>query len=434
MLSVEPAVRKRRSNQRIALALAGGGPLGAFYQLGCLHAISECTDGLELTDLDGYVGVSSGALISAGLANGLSTTDMVRLFFLEPAGEEHPLTPGILMRPAVEEYARRVWSLPGLTLRAATRWASDPFNQNWAEVLEPLMTALPTGMFDNRPFERYLRKLMTMEGRTNDFRKLPRMLRIVATDLNSGAEVRFGEKGWDHIPISEAIRASTALPGLYTPVRIEGRTFVDGALMRTVHASLVLENGADLLIAVNPLVTFDASNVKATAPHADLANQGLAVVLGQTFRALIQSRMKIGMSSYRARFPHADRLLFEPDRDDEAMFFANVFRYRDRRRLASHAYQRTRRDLIEHARKLSPMLKRHGVTLRMDRLTDRHRTFMTCVESLVGRRRTARELIRALEHLSSWVERQRNTHATAPRKRAPRTVRPNGHSAHSSST
>jgi NTE family protein len=403
MLSVEPAARKRRSRRHIALALAGGGPLGAFYQLGCLHALAECTEGLDLTSLDGYVGVSSGAIISAALANGLSTTDMVRLFFVEDSGEEYPLTPGLLMRPAVEEYARRALSLPSLAAQAFRRWAGDPLNQTWAELLNPLMSALPTGVFDNRPFERYLRALLSGDGRTNDFRKLDRMLRIVATDLNTGAEVRFGEKGLDHVPISEAIRASTALPGLYTPVKFDGRTYVDGALLRTVHASLVLENGADLLLAVNPLVAFDASKRRRETPHADLADEGLTVVLGQTFRALIQSRMKIGMARYRDRYPHADRLLFEPDRDDEAMFFVNVFRYRERRRLASHAYQRTRRDLLRHASALGPMLARHGVRLRADRLRDPRRTFMTCVETPAARHVVARQLTHTLDQLSDWI-------------------------------
>jgi predicted acylesterase/phospholipase RssA len=45
MLQVEPAAGKRSSQQRIALALAGGGPLGAFYQLGCLHALADTSAG-----------------------------------------------------------------------------------------------------------------------------------------------------------------------------------------------------------------------------------------------------------------------------------------------------------------------------------------------------------------------------------------------------
>jgi NTE family protein len=405
MLSVEPAARSGLSQRRIALALAGGGPLGAFYQLGCLHALAECTEGLDLTKLDAYVGVSSGAIIAAALANRIPTHEMVRLFFVEDGAGTHPLTPGALMRPAVGEYLDRASRLPQLAVDVIKRLARDPLRQNWAGLLSPLLQAIPTGVFDNQPFEEYLRGLLTSGGRTNDFRKLPAMLRIVATELNSGTEVRFGEPGYDRVPISEAIRASTALPGLYTPVRLNGHTYVDGALLRTVHASLVLDQGADLVISVNPLVTFDATHPRAHS-HRDLARGGLTAVMNQTFRALIQSRMQIGMAAYRERYPHSDRLLFEPDRDDEVMFFTNVFRYAERRRLANHAYQQTRRDLVLHHQVLAPLLQRHAVTLRLDRATDAKRTFDSCVQSAHPGIATASELNDTLDHLSQWIAAQ----------------------------
>ena len=404
MLTVESAARKRTSRQKIGLAMAGGGPLGAFYQLGTLHAISECVAGLDLTRLHGYVGVSSGAIISACLANGLSTDEMIRAFFVEDEAAGYPLAPGMLMRPAFGEYARRVVNLPCLVSQSITQLMRGPIGQSWAELLSPLLDAIPTGIFDNRPFEHYLRRLLTSDGRTNDFRKLPCMLRIVATDLNSGTEVRFGERGWDDVPISEAIRASTALPGLYTPVTIRKRTYVDGALLRTVNASLVLDQGADLVISLNPLVTFDGT--KNPERGHDLAKRGLVTVMGQTFRALIQSRMQIGMARYRRLYPYADRLLFEPNRDDEAMFFANVFRYRDRSRLAEHAYQCTRRDLREHSGKLDTLLKRHGFHLRHDRLNDRRRHFLTSTRlDQRANRQVVGQLDRTLDELAHWLDR-----------------------------
>ena len=405
MLAVEPAAGNGRSQRRIALALAGGGPLGAFYQLGCLHALAECTEGLDLTHLDGYVGVSSGSIIAAALANRIPTHEMVRLFFVEDGAGTHPLTPGALMRPAVGEYFDRASRLPRLALDVIKRLARDPLRQNWAGLLSPLLQAIPTGVFDNQPFEQYLRTLLTSGGRTNDFRKLPAMLRIVATDLNSGTEVRFGEPDYERVPISEAIRASTALPGLYTPVQLGGRTYVDGALLRTVHASLVLDKGADLVISVNPLVTFDATHPRAHG-RRNLAQGGLTAVMNQTFRALIQSRMQIGMASYRQRYPHSDRLLFEPDRDDEVMFFTNVFRYAERRRLANHAYQQTRRDLLLHADALAPLLQRHSIALRLDRLTDAKRTFDTCVAGARFGTTTTLHLNHTLDHLSQWIAAQ----------------------------
>ena len=404
MLTVESAARKRASRKNVGLAMAGGGPLGAFYQLGTLHAFSECVEGLDLTRLQGYVGVSSGAIICACLANGLSTDEMIRAFFVEDEAADFPLAPGMLMRPAVGEYTRRVANIPCLISQSITQWMRDPLGQGWAELLSPLLDAIPTGLFDNLPFERYLRRLLTSDGRTNDFRKLPCNLRIVATDLNSGTEVRFGERGWDDVPISEAIRASTALPGLYTPVTIRNRTYVDGALLRTVNASVVLDQGADLVISVNPLVTFDGT--KNPERGHDLAKRGLVAVMGQTFRALIQSRMQIGMARYRNLYPHADRLLFEPNRDDEAMFFANIFRYRDRSRLAEHAYQCTRRDLRAHSAKLGPILKRHGLELREDRLNDRRRHFLTSTRmAQQADRHMVGRLDRTLNELAHWLNR-----------------------------
>ena len=402
MLTVEPAARQRASGRRIALALAGGGPLGAFYQLGCLHALAECTQGLSLSGLAGYVGVSSGAILAASLANGITTAEMVRLFFVDDDAGPYPLTPGTLMRPAFGEYLERVSRIPALTTQVLKNLLRDPQRQNWAAVLSPLIRAIPTGVFDNRPFEQYLRRILSADGRSNDFRELRTLLRIVATDLNTGTEVRFGEQGYDHVPISEAIRASTALPGLYTPVRFEGHTYVDGALLRTVHASLVLDNGADLVISVNPLVTFDASRSRRRQPH-DLADDGLTAVLSQTFRALIQSRMQVGMATYRDRYPHSDRVLFEPDRDDDVMFFTNVFRYAERRRLADHAYQQTRRDLLAHADALTPLLQRHGISLRFDRLTDSARTVDACVQSVPFGTVVTTELSDTLGRLSDWI-------------------------------
>jgi predicted acylesterase/phospholipase RssA len=351
--------------------------LGAFYEVGTLHAIGESCAGLDLTDLDMYAGVSSGAMIAAGLANGFDTTDM-GVVFIHNASVEYPVRSGLFLRPAFREYCNRIASAPRLAADILMQYLRDP-GKDWAEAIDPLGRLLPTGLFDNRPLERFLAHLFSGQGRTNDFRKLRRRLYVVATELNSGYSVRFGEPGFDHVPISRAIQASTALPGLYPPVPIDGHTYVDGALMRTMNASLLLDAGADFVICINPLVAFDASRVpprrNADRRNLDLTHGGLPTVLSQTFRALIQSRMLVGMRNYKQSYPKTDVLLFEPDRGDDELFFKNVFRYADRKRLAEHAYQRTRRDLLAHADGLRGLLGRHGIRLRMDVLEDRSRTF-----------------------------------------------------------
>lgn len=404
MLDLQPASARSATHGRtFGLALAGGGPMGAFYEVGTLHAIGEAFDGYDLTELDMYCGVSSGAMIAAGLVNGYDPTDM-GVVFIHNASLEYPVRPGLFLRPAFREYLGRIASVPGLAADILLEYVRDP-GKDWAEAIDPLGRLVPTGLCDNRPFERFLARMFTGPGRTNDFRDLRRKLYVVATDLNSGQSVRFGEPGHDHVPISRAIQASTALPGLYPPVPIDGHTYVDGALMRTMNASLLLDAGADFVVCINPLVAFDASSVPKRPDlrrkPLDLTRGGLPTVLSQTFRAMIQSRMQVGMRTYKQSYPGADVLLFEPDRGDDELFFKNPFRYADRRQLAEHAYQRTRRDLLAQADGLEVVLAHHGIRLRRDLLEDPARTFSAAVRE---RRRRLQPLTGSLHRTLDRLE------------------------------
>jgi NTE family protein len=326
--------------------------------------------------------------------------------FIQNASREYPVTPALFLRPALREFLERLASIPGLTADVLRQYLREP-GADLAGALSPLTRALPTGLLDNRPFERLLAELFSGYGRTNDFRRLHRRLVVVATDLNTGESVRFGERGHDDVPISRAIQASTALPGLYPPVTIGGHTYVDGALMRTMNASILLDAGHDLVLCVNPLVPFDGSTPERGRRRrkVDLTRGGLPVVLSQTFRAMIQSRMQVGMATYKVRYPGADVLLFEPDRSDAELFFKNVFRYADREQLAEHAYQRTRRDLLASATRLGPLLARHGVELRRDVLRDQRRSFQSAIRE---RRRRVQPvtgtLHRALDRLEAVLQ------------------------------
>jgi NTE family protein len=403
MLTIEPAQRQRAGTGKLGLALAGGGPLGAFYELGALHALSEAIAGRDLTDFDVYVGVSSGSLVAAGLANGFDTTSLGTTFILD-AGTLMPFSPEILLRPAFGAYADRLARLPGAIASAVRQYARNPLNGAWPTVFRSLVRIAPTAVFDNEPLESYLHGLFGTVGHTDDFRKLGRQLHVVATRLSTGETVVFGGPGQDHVPISRAVVASAALPGLYAAVEIDARHYVDGALLRTMHASLALDAGCDLVICINPLVPFDSSRANGRQ-YKNLADEGLPAILGQTFRAIIHSRMKVGMASYRERYPESDTLLLEPDRQDEALFFTNVFRYSGRQRLVEHAYQQTRRDLLMQADELSPLLERRNLSLDTDVLRERRRTFATAAEQRAARtRRTVKRLGRALSRLDRIIQ------------------------------
>jgi len=400
MLKIQPARERRAGGKKLALALAGGGPLGAFYELGALHALAEAIEGRELTEFDVYVGVSSGSLLAGALANGIDTTAIGSSFIHDEA--TIPFSPDTLLQPALSEYLGRMARLPQSLAALGRQFMREPL-QGWPGVVGSLSNVVPTALFDNRPLERYLHEVFSSPGHSDEFDRLRSRLYLVATNLNTGESVAFGDARHSHVPISRAAIASAALPGLYPAVKIDGEHYVDGALIRTVHASLALEAGADLLICVNPLVPYDASGVRGKR-RRNLAEEGLPAIMGQSLRALIHSRMHVGMASYGARFPGADVLLLEPDRHDERLFFANVFRYTGRNRLVEHAYQRTRRDLLSQADQLSRALGRHGLTLNRQRLRDRRRTFATAGEERAARvRRTTRRLDHALHRLEALL-------------------------------
>jgi predicted acylesterase/phospholipase RssA len=364
-------IASNRSAANIGLALAGGGPAGAIYEIGAIRALDEAIEGLDLNDLHIYVGVSAGAFITSCLANNLSTAQMCRAI-VKPEPGEHPFVPENFLTPAVGEIARSGLRVPKLLLEAIWKMFAHPADSSLFEPMTRLARALPVGLFKNEPIRAYLAKIFSMHGRTDNFRELRRKLVVVATDLDSGQPVRFGEPGLDHIPISQAVQASTALPGLYPPVLIDGRSYVDGVLLKTVHASVALEENADLVICVNPIVPVDTirSVELGVMRRGNLVDRGLPTVLAQTFRTLVHSRMGTGLASYETRYSDRDVLVFEPRRDDYTMFFTNVFSFKKRKAVVEHAYQSTRRKLLRNRHRIEPILERHGLRLRIEELEE----------------------------------------------------------------
>jgi NTE family protein len=389
-------IRKASSSPKIALALAGGGPLGAIYEIGALCALDECLDGLDFNQLHHYVGVSAGGFIAAGLANGMTPRELCS-FFIDSAGAASEVfDPSWLMVPAYGEFVRRSIMLPGLLTSAL--WRLTAGRKPLSHALERLGSALPTGVFSNKQVDIQLAELFSRPGRTNDFRKLKAQLTLVATHLDSGEAVPFGRPRWDDVPISRAVQASSALPGLFPPVEINDAYYVDGALKKTLHASVALDEGIDLMICLNPLVPFDASLPQVAGVMQRglpierrriprIVDGGLPAVLSQTFRSMIHSRMALGMKHYERAYPNTDIILIEPDHRDPELYLANTFGYARRRHLVEHAYQQTRQMLRSNRAGLASKLQRHGILFN-DRALDnpkRHLILPAKVSTRVGR-------------------------------------------------
>lgn len=379
--------KRRGASRKIGLALAGGGPEGAVYEIGALRALEEALEGIDLNDLDSYVGVSAGSFVAALLANDIPVSQLVRMIVTHEPGEQ-PFHFEKFFAPAYGELAKRALMLPALAAGSLWKFARRPGEQSLRESLTLLGRALPVGLFSNEPIRKYLEQSFARKGRTDDFRKLRRNLTVVAADLGSGLPVLFGRGDWSDVPISTAVQASTALPGLYPPVRVGDADCVDGVLLRTVHASVALEQGVELLLCINPIVPTDVRKAigQGLMPRSILTKRGLPAVLSQTFRTLIRSRLEVGLSRYATHFPDADLVLFEPGRDEYAMLFSNMFSFSSRQEVCELAYRHTRRELWRRRKVLAPLFKRHGVTLRLDVLEDETRSVWDGVGASSGRR------------------------------------------------
>lgn len=362
-------------DRRIGIALAGGGPEGAIYEIGAIRALDEAIEGLCLTELPIYVGVSAGAFVASCLANGIKTDQLCRAIVSHEPGE-HPFVPDTFLTPAFREFAQRGLMVPRLVAEALLSFARDPWDMTLLESLTRLSRAIPTGIFTNDAIREYLEHIFAIKGRTDDFRQLKSSLRIVSADLDSGKAVRFGEAGLDDVPISRAVQASTALPGVYPPVEINGRHYADGVLLKTVHASVALDQRVELLICLNPIVPVDTARAveQGVMKRGKLIDRGLPTVISQSLRTLIHSRMVVGMSAYKPRYPDADVMLIEPKRDDYRMFFTNIFSFSSRKDTCEHAYRETLAFLRRQQQNLSPILHRHGLRLRTEVLEDETRS------------------------------------------------------------
>jgi NTE family protein len=129
----------------------------------------------------------------------------------------------------------------------------------------------------------------------------------------------------------------------------------------------------------------------------------LPVVLSQTFRTLLQSRMQVGLAKYAQQYPDIDQLVFEPNADDGELFFTNVFSFAARRRVCEIAYRNTLADLRQRADVLRPVLAAHGIALRDEVINDETRSILDGLQAPPRSTETTARLRRALDEVDHLV-------------------------------
>ncbi len=357
----KPPRRPRRPKRdTLALVCAGGGITGAVYEIGCLRALEDLLD-RSVLDLDLYVGVSGGAFVASLLASGVPPSDL----YAEVTAPSRPAAghaSAHFFRLGIAEFLRRSARAPKV-LTSALAGALRRDGRNMADLAFSLFELLPAGLLDNSGVQEFLAEILHARGLGDRFDDLERELYVVAVDLDRGEAVAFGKEGHRDVPVSRAVQASTALPGLYRPVRIGGRDYVDGGVKKTAHINLAISRGARLVFCINPIVPI--LNEDARGPlSGHLSNRGVTYVLDQAFRIMLHGRMQYGMERYETEHPEVDILLVEPARDDMRMFAYNIMRYGVRRIVAEDGYRSVILAFRKNRAAYERMLRRHGIGMK----------------------------------------------------------------------
>ena len=405
-----------KRNPKIALVLAGGAVSGGAFKVGGLKALNDYMGKRKITDLDIYVGISAGSILSASLASGISPDEMLRVLDgtstkidqLRPIDFYNPNLGEFASRPAKliydlcaflpsigYDFAR---GLPGLSEaigKSAREFAKAPtythfeaFVMRLIEHVAPkrpmptITNHIPSGFFDNSSIERWLRRSFERIRIPNDFqafeRKMNRRLYLTACDLDTAERVVFGADEVSEVTISQAVQASSALPIFYKPARMNGVDYVDGGVRHTANIDIAIEKGADLIICYNPFRPFlnRVDSIEGRTPYFSegryLSDRGMKVIVNQVFRTMLHSRLKLGIQRYISddRFK-GDIVLLEPRERDANFFALNPMAFWKRNEAVRHGFESVRRSIEQNFDELSEVFGKYG--LSMDRETANRR-------------------------------------------------------------
>jgi predicted acylesterase/phospholipase RssA len=219
-------------------------------------------------------------------------------------------------------------------------------------------------VFELEGYERFLEDFFARRSVPNNFRAMPRALRIVAHDLDSGERIVFGEPGTDHVPVSRACIASTALPPFFSPVRIRDRFYIDAGAAQVSLLEAALEGGANVLVVVNPMVPVSVAGVPTGHGHRpSVRDKGYLWVANQATRIGMHTLLCESVARIR-RERSATVILIEPEPTDGVLFMFSPASFTGRRTMLEHAYRATRDQVAHWLEEGDESVRRAGWTRR----------------------------------------------------------------------
>jgi NTE family protein len=169
-------------------------------------------------------------VLGGGAARGIAHIGVLK------ALKRHKIPFDIVVGTSIGSLMAAIYSL-GLSLKNVEEIA---LKTTWKDLSDFALSK--TGFLEGRNLERIIEQLLEEKG----FSDLKKELAIVTTDIESGEEVIIKSGN-----LTRAIRASCSIPGIFIPVRIDGRLLVDGGLRSTVPSEIAKALEADFILAVD---------------------------------------------------------------------------------------------------------------------------------------------------------------------------------------
>jgi len=371
-------LKKRKPNAVKALILAGGAITGGSFKAGGIKALNDYFTNFSITDFDIFVGISSGSLLAAPLMGGVSPESILRS--LDGTSKHFSsLNAWHYYRPNILEWIKR----PLDFLLKAVQAPLDLLTKGDLD-FPTLLSVLPSGIFDNKPIEEYLRENIERNNLTNDFQVAKQMtnksLYICAMALDGAKRVIFGPDEKNDVTISEAVQASTAMPGFYKPARIQGIDYVDGGVQETANIDVAIKKGAELIVCYNPFRPYDPNGIKKDSSKEKkrsrcsgrLSDSGVIEVLNQIFRAFFHARLHVALEQFR-QDPNfkGDIILIEPSASDSDFFKLNPLILSNRLEAARLGFRSVRNSIEAKFDEVAEIFAGYGIKMSKVGVEDR---------------------------------------------------------------
>ena len=335
----------RQNQQKIGCALSGGGLEGFLYQVGCTYALETSLKGRSFRDCDLYSGVSSGSIVATILANKIPMEEIVASLFGK--SDRLPQMKGSSLYDfAGKEIITRI-------TKESLRWSGlDPYQ--WAQ---KFFRSIPTGFFKGDHLREYIANAIIEFGGDDSFTSLKTELIIGATCQDTFEHVIFGPPPWQSAKISDAVRASCALPPVFTPHTIAGRNYIDGQITRTCNLEWMVKRGCSLIFIIDPLKPYYTNSEEGMDALGGIFN------LIQTIKTLVYTRFQTALAHLTERYPDVDFLVFQPYDECAQLMAGSPMKYKFNMDIIRQSYVGTLRKLRIRHPVYASRLAKHGFHL-----------------------------------------------------------------------